>query len=60
VGSRVITEQVNAARIEQARSFATTLHTTCAPYCSDGMTVSQMCQQLTPRNLQLPVQEHSI
>jgi hypothetical protein len=34
------------ARVEQARSFASTLHTTFRAYCSDGMTVSQMCQEL--------------
>jgi DNA invertase Pin-like site-specific DNA recombinase len=51
VGSRVITEQVNAARIEQARSFATTLHTTLRAYCSGGMTVSQMCEELNARGI---------
>ena len=51
VGSKVLTEQVNVARVEQARSFATTLHTTLRAYCSDGMTVSQMCAELNARGI---------
>jgi hypothetical protein len=39
------------ARVEQARSFASTLHTTLRAYCSDGMTVSQMCQELNARGI---------
>jgi hypothetical protein len=33
------------------KSFAATLHTALRAYCSDGMTVSQMCQELNARGI---------